>query len=382
MNFFSWPSFPNTTGYTTVSYNLVVSRQSGAGAPQPTGSYTTLASGVTSNLNYYDASGKSNDLYRVTPVINIIGGPSGVVFDTAISRPFFATQPLYDIQISALLDAFRMSYVRDQGIPLTDSTIPTESTGTNAMPFMTDSVTTRFFLSFLQNDDPIKVQSSSVLIYEGATKPGTLLTPYVDYYVSENGGYIDFAVAPTSTNYLQVQYNKVKYTDDELRNILINSISNLSLYGLTGKTGYGITQSNNLLQLITPLPDRDLGEILMLISAKKLVQQEITQGLEAAESWKDGKGVEWSADPGRAFTSGQAMAEQFEYEIINKCRNYIYNTRNYYNYGEFSSFFFYEWNFASLCAPRRRLQYWRFYRMVAIGFNRFILDKRQNLWYN
>ncbi len=174
MNIFSFPALPNTTGYTIASYNVTVSRQTSPGAPNYLGTYTALGSYV-SNVNIFDAVGKQNDLYRVIPVVNITGGPSAVVYDTAISRPFFATQSLYDIQITALLDAFRASYVRDMPIPLTDSTIPSESTGTNAMPFLTDSVSTRFFLSFLQNDDPVKVQASSVLIYKGSSKPGTLL---------------------------------------------------------------------------------------------------------------------------------------------------------------------------------------------------------------
>ncbi len=111
------------------------------------------------------------------------------------------------------------------------------------------------------------------------------------------------------------------------------------MYGVTGNTGYGVVQSNNLLQLTQPLPDRDLGEILMMIASKKLVHQEVSQGLESAESWKDGKGVEWSADPGRAYTAGVTLGSDSEEQIINKCRNYIYNNRVYIGRGEYESFF-------------------------------------------
>ena len=334
MNYFSWPAFPVLDpSYTVFGYNLTVSRNS-SGAPNPFGPWVTLATNRVSNLNYLDASGAYNDLYRVTPVITV--NNTQYTFDTAQSRPFFAWQPLYDSQVSSLLDAFRMQYVRDLGIPLTDSTNPPQSTGTNAMPFLTDSTTTRFFLSFLQNDDPVKVDANSVIVYSGTDQAhATPLVQYTDFYVNESGGYIDFHTAPATGGYLQVQYNKVRYTNDELRNLLLNCISNLSLYGING---YGTAQSNNLTYLPTSLPDRDLAEILMMIGHKKLIDQQMSYDLEAAESWKDGK-VEWSADPGRALQAASARLSDYEPEITARCRNYIYASRTYVARGEYESYF-------------------------------------------
>lgn len=335
MNLFSFPQLiiPGSTA-TVTGYNITVSRAV-SGAPNPFGTWTALSgyTNTTQNTDIVDPSGTQNDLYRVTPIISI--NNTSYTFDTATSRPFFATQPLYDIQISALLDAFRQGFVTDMPIPLTDSTLPTESTGTNAMPFMTDALTTRFFLSFLQNENPVKVQAESVLVYLGADKASAApLVQYQDFYVSENGGYIDFKNAPAANYYLRVEYNKVRNTNDQLRNILLNSISAFSLFGLTG---YQVNQSNNLFYLATPLPNRDLGEILMMIAAKKLVDQEIEYNLEAAESWKDGV-VSWSNDPGRALQSAQAFGSDYEDQIRRRMNNFIYQTRQYYSRGEYESY--------------------------------------------
>jgi len=336
MNLFSFPSFVPSGSFTTVGYNVVVSRAV-ANAPAPMGTYVALSgyTGTTSNLNIYDATGGPLDLYRVTPIINITGGPSGVVFDTAQSRPFYATQPLYDIQISALLDNFRQSYARDIGIPLTDSTTPTEGTGSNVMPFITDAATNRFYLSFLQNDDTIKLLPNP-LVYAGANKGAAVsLVQYTDFFVNEIGGYIDFKVTPALNSYMRVEYTKVNYTNDELRNLMLNSVSMLSHYGING---YQVNNSNNLYYLVTPFPSRDLAELVMMISFKKIIDQQMSSDLATAESWKDGK-VEWSADPGRALQAAASRLSDLEPEITARCNNYIYNTRTYMSRGEFESFF-------------------------------------------
>lgn len=335
-NIMSFPAFPNSDGYTVVGYNVVVSRASG-NAPNPMGTYVALSgyTGTTQNLNIFDSVGTQFDLYRVTPIVNIIGGSSNVVFDTMQSRPFYATQPLYDIQISSLIDAFRQGYLSDIGIPLTDSTLPTESTGSAAMPFMTDSLTTRFFLSFLQNDDPVKLLPNP-LVFTGTDKSSAAaLTQYTDFYVNEIGGYIDFKVPPPTSNYLRVEYSKVKMTNDEIRNLLCNTISFLSAYGING---FQVNNSNNLYYLVTPLPNRDLAELVQLIALKKVIDQQMSSDLANAESWNDGK-VSWSADPGRALQAAASRLSDLEPEINARCNNYIYNTRTYTSRGEFESYF-------------------------------------------
>jgi len=339
-NIFSFPTFVPPGKFTTTGYNIVVSRSSG-GAPSYYGPYVPLTGYTATQYNYdiVDLAGTHFDLYRVQPIVTVTLA-DGVTQQTGVllefSRPFFAWQPLYDMQISALIDHFRKSWVNDPGQPMTDSSVITESTGSGTLPFLSDSITTRFYLSFLPNSDPVKFLAEEALVYSGATKATAApLVPYTDFFPSGDKGYIDFAVAPTVSNYLKVDYSLVKYTNDDIRGILLNAVSALSLYGING---FQVNSSNNLSYLATPLPNRDLGDIVCHIASLNLLGAEVFSSIEASESWKDGK-VEWTADPGRTIQAA-TLSQTAQKEIIrNKANNYILNTRSYRTRGEFDSFF-------------------------------------------
>jgi hypothetical protein len=330
------PFFPSSTGsWTVVSYNVTVSRASG-NAPNYFGPWTTLFTATTSNTDLIDPSGEYWDLYRVTPNIQI--GSTIYPYDTMQSRAFFASQPLYDTQISSLLVNFRTNFIIDPGIPQSESTVVTETTGGNLLPFMTDATTTRFYFSFMSNDDPIKVISESVVVYAGASESVAVpLTPYTDYYVSETGGYIQFATAPAANSYMKVDFTKVKYTNDEVRNSLLNAVSDLSNYGING---FQVYQSNNLSYLATPLPSLDLGQIVSNMAAVTLLNGIIHRSVDVSESWKDGaSGVEYTLDPSRTIQAAAQQAADLHDKLKYQTKNYIINNRNYTTRGEFESFF-------------------------------------------
>jgi hypothetical protein len=240
------------------------------------------------------------------------------------------------MSISNLLDTMRNNWISDPGIPQTESTSPTETSGGNVMPFITDPSSARFYLSFLPNDNPVKLIGSSVQVYLGTDRASaTPLVPYQDFYASEDGGYIDFAAIPPTNDYCRVEYTKVRITNDQLRSVLVNAVSALSLYGING---YEVRVSNNLFYLVNPLANRDLGDIVCEIGFRNLLNSQFLAQLEGAESWKDGN-VEWSADPGRALQAAAGRATDLEADIKKRANNYILNTRNYIARGEFDSFF-------------------------------------------
>lgn len=334
-NLFSHPAYYPSGNYTVTGYNLVVSRASG-NSPNPYGPWTAVTgySNYTSNLDILDTSGTKWDMYRVAPIITMNATGASVTLD--FSRPFYAWTPLYDSQISSLLDNFRRNYLNDPGIEKRDSTVPQESTGSGVMPFITDSSTSRFYLSFLPNDNPIKIDGENLIVMSGSDiSHATALTPYTDYYPSEAAGYIDFASIPTTNNYLRVDYKAYRYTNDECRNMLTNAVSVLSLYGING---YEVRNSNNLFYLTTPLPNRDMAEILCEIAYRNLLNSQVESQLETAESWKDGK-VEFTSDPSRSLQAATMHVANLEESIRNRANSYIYNTRTYISRGEFSSFF-------------------------------------------
>lgn len=344
-NLFSHPAFVPTGNYTVTGYNLVVSRAIGGsadgGAPNYYGPWAAVGgyTNYTKNTDIFDPVGTPFDLYRVQPIISITDQFNNTQTATlAFSRPFHATQPLYDMQISSLIETFRRNYLDDVPIFHVDSTMPTESTGGAVMPFITDSTTSRFYLSFLQNDDPVKIIPEETVVYNAASKAlaAMPMVQYKDFYASDNGGFIDFSVTPSTTSYMRVEYKTVRFTNDEIRNSLINAVSQLSLYGING---YGVYNSNNLYYLNQPLTDRDLGEIVCLIAYKTLMNARIKYALETSEGWKDGKGVEWTADPSRGLQAGTMHVENLAEDLRHRCNAYIINTRNYVTRGEFDSFF-------------------------------------------
>lgn len=343
-NIFSHPAFIPTGNFSVVGYNLVVSRAVGGGsdtgAPNFYGPWTAVPgyTGYTSNLDIVDIAGTPFDLYRVQPIVSVIpNGGSAQQVTLPFSRAFRATQPLYDMQISSLLDTFRRNYLQDTPIYHRDSTLPQEATGGAVMPFITDSTTDTFYLSFLQNDDPVKVVPENTIVWNATDKAHATapLVQYSDYYSSEADGYIRFKNIPSTNSYMSVEYYTVRHTNDECRNSLINAVSQLSLYGINS---YSVQQSNNLYYLGSALPDRDIGEIVCLIAYKTLANASIATQAEHSEAWKDGK-VEWTADPARALQAETMHVANLSEELRHRCNTYIVNTRNYLRMGEFDSFF-------------------------------------------
>lgn len=335
---FSHPAFFVGGNYRLVGYNLSKSPAI-AGAPQFFGPWTPVATyqRYTTNRDIVDVTGTYYDLYRVQPIVNatLPDGTSVEVF-LDFSRPFYSWQPLYDMQISQLLDTFRQNWTADVSIPVTESTSATETSGGNIMPFVSDPETSRFYLSFLPNDDPIKLIAESCRVTTGATK-GTAapLVPYIDFFPSEDGGFIDFATIPPASAYVRVEYAKVGKTNDQLRNALLNAVSSLSLYGING---YEVKTSNNLYYLENALPNRDIGDLLCELAFRNLLNSEFLSSLAASEAWKDGR-VEWAADPGRALQAAAGRVTDLEEDIRLRSNRYIVNTREYISRGEFDSYF-------------------------------------------
>jgi hypothetical protein len=334
---FSHPAFTPGGNYELLGYTLQTSPAI-AGAPNPFAfvnvpgyeNYQVNTDIVVPTATYWD-------LFRVAPTVGGVD-QNGNTFTITLpwSRPFTSWQPLYDMRISSLIDNFRRNHIHDPGIPKIESTVAAESVGSNIMPFMTDDQTQRFYLSFLPNEDPIKIIGDQTLVYLGTNRASAaILQPQVDYNLSEDGGYVDFAVNPPATDYMRVEYVQVKYTNDEVRNMLLNAISQLSLYGING---YEVLVSNNLLYMTGPLPSRDLGEILCMIAYRNVLSSDIESQLEVSEAWKDGK-VEYTSDPSRSLQAGAVHLNNIDDSLRRRCNNYILATRNYLYRGEFESFF-------------------------------------------
>lgn len=310
--------------------------QDKASSPQYYGPWTPLSGyqGTTSNLDIYDAQGAYWDLYRVQPLITITSGNISTV--GPMSRPFFAWQPLYDSQISALLEHFRQAYVNDPGVNVQDSTVLTESTGTGTFPFITDAQTSRFIPSFLPGADPIKFVSEEVKVFNGTNSSTALaMAPYYDYYPNGDAGYIDFKNNPALNSYLRVEYRQVKYTNDQCRNVILNGVSGLSHYGING---FAVYNSNNLYYLATPFPNRDLAELVCEIGSLNMLQAITLSSIESSESWKN-KDVEYTSDPSRGIQAATLFASQKKEMIRQKANNWILSTRSYLTRGEYDSFF-------------------------------------------
>lgn len=314
--------------------------QSKAVSPAYYGPWQTIQTAYTQNLSIYDAGGHKFDLYRVQPIVQQYAGfpNQGPKIYLDYSKAFYAWTPLYDAQISSLIDHFRLNFIDDIGVRSTDSTVVTESTGQGVMPFITDANTARFYLSFLPNTDPIKFREFDLMIMQGAS-PATAspMVPYQDYFPNLDGGFIDFATNPAANNYLRVEYTRVEFTDDECRKAILNAVSELGLFGITDQT-YNVIASNNYFYLQQPLPNRDLAQIVLMIAQKNLLGSRILSSFKASEAWKDGR-IEYTADPSRSIQAGTAWHSDLRDQINMAANNYIINTRQYFSRGEFDSFF-------------------------------------------
>ena len=309
--------------------------QNKSSAPQYYGPWVTVSGyNGTSNTDIFDASGAYWDLYMVQPIINITASSTTTV--GPMSRPFYAWQPLYDTQISALLEHFRMSYCDDPGIRQVDSTVLTESTGAGTFPFITDANTSRFYPAFLPGADPVRFVSEEVRVFAGTNSATAApLAPYYDYFPNGDAGYVDFKTNPALNSYLRVEYRQVRYTNDQCRNAILNAVSGLSHYGINS---FQVNVSNNLYYLASPFPNRDLAEIVCEIAALNILQAKTLSAVETSESWKDGK-IEYTSDPSRGIQAATLFASQKKEMIRQKAVNWILASRSYLTRGEYDSFF-------------------------------------------
>lgn len=309
--------------------------QDKSSAPQYYGPWVPVSGyqNFLSNMDVFDPNGAYWDLYMVQPIIKL---SNNTVTVGPMSRPFYSWQPLYDTQISALLEHFRQSFLSDPGQPQVDSTVLTESTGTGTFPFITDDNTSRFFPAFLPGADPIKFVSEEVRVFQGSDRTTAApLAPYYDFFPSGDQGYIDFKTNPALNSYLRVEYRQVRFTNDQCRNMLLNAVSALSHYGINS---YAVNVSNNLYYLASPLPNRDLAELVCDIASLNLLQATTLAAVESSESWKDGK-VEYTSDPSRGIQAATLFASQKKELIRQKANNWILATRSYLTRGEYDSFF-------------------------------------------
>lgn len=337
MNIFSHPAFPSIDTFTTVGYNLTVSRAINGLAPSYYGPWVAVPgyTNYTNNMDIVDPAGSQWDLYRVQPIIVNNGNTTQpLVLD--FSRPFRASTPLYDTQISAYIPTFRQSWLDDAPVAQVESTIATESTGPGAAPFITDADTSRYFLAFLPNAEPVKFIAESTVVWAGLDSQSAVpLAPYQDYYPHGEKGYIDFATNPPLDSYLRVEYQQVRFTNDEVRNMLVNAISDLSLYQING---FATMDSWNLTYMAVPLGQRDLGELVCAIGQHNLLSANILSAFQRSEAWKDGS-VEYTSDPSRSIQAGTAWHTDLKQTIREKANSYIINNRQYFSRGEFDSFF-------------------------------------------
>jgi hypothetical protein len=330
-NIFSHPAYLPSGNYQLVGYNLVKSAAV-SGAPSYFGPWTAVSgyTGYTSNLDIYDPSGDTWDLYRVQPIVAL---PSGPNVSLEFSRPFTKDTKLYDGQISSVIDHFRRSYLNDYPIPGTDATNVFESTGLGAAPFLTNGATSRFYLSFIPNTEPVKFRPETTLVYAGS--PVSPLVPYSDFYPNGNRGFIDFKNVPSTDSYLKVEYEAVTYSDDEVRAMLVNAVSSLQKYGISD---YQVGTSWNLSYLINPLPNRDLADIICEIAQHTLLSGQIFSSFQNAEAWKDGS-IQYTADPSRSIQAGTVWHTDQEDKIKRHCNTWIQENRTYFARGEWDSFF-------------------------------------------
>lgn len=335
-NIFSHPAFIPSGNYVVTGYNLYKSVATSAGAPNYFGPWN-LVSGYSNyqvNTDIFDPAGTYWDLYRVQPILTV-NGNTGVTLP--MSRAFKASDSLYDMQISALLDHFRSNLADDRPILQVETTDPTEGTGASIMPFVTNAGTDRFYLSFMPNANPVRIVAEDAIVWAGSSRSAAVpLQPYTDFYADDSGGFIQFSSAPSTSSYLKVQYPMVRYTNDDCRRLLINAVSSLSLYGING---FEVRKSNNLYYLTVPLPNRDVGEIVALIAAKALMQSKIQSSFESAEQWDDGK-IKYVSDPSRAIQAATLFVTDVDEALRHRCNGYIISSRSAtHSQGEFDSFF-------------------------------------------
>lgn len=291
---FCVPQFlPDVADETVVGYN-VQSSPPVAGVPMPSGTWANVTgSPFTSNVNILDPTGTSSTYYRVQPVRQVIAGGTTYTLDTPWSRPFLASDSVYDMIFTrALLPALRFTYLGDMGVSQTNGTVLTETTGAGNGLWVFDGKTTRFNLQYVMNDDPIKVLDGSyTMTYIPSGQAQKTMVADVDYSVDARSGTVTFATAPAAGDYARFDFRRVDFVNSDLLIALTSAVNTLSSFG---KSGYQTNQQYNLITMNQALEAPDLGEIVCKVAIFQMREGLTESALRSSTAWRDGAS---SVDP-------------------------------------------------------------------------------------
>ena len=337
-NIFSVPQYvPDAT-----SGEVITGYEVQAGTPVPGSSFATgfvaiASSPSVSNRNIVDPTGTLNTLYRVRPVRTVMFNSTLYTLDTAWSRPFKATTPLYDaIFTRLLLPTIRFTYIGDNGVAQTNSTILEETTGSGNGQFLFDGVNKHFNLQYVMNDDPIRLLDDiySLVYTPKITGVATTLVPYVDYVVDARAGYIEFAMPPLPGDYARFEFRKTDFVNDDLLTMLVSGVNALSQYGLNG---YQVDTSYNLLAINKPFKTPDLAEIVAKVSVLRLREGLTEAAMRSTTAWRDGN-ASMDPFPSRALQFLVDKTELNDKHIRREINTYIRGTTLPKGRGEFDIF--------------------------------------------
>ena len=316
---FSLPTYvPDPTSAQTVAGYAVQSLAPAANETQ-LGTWTAITgSPFASPNNIVDPSGTQYTWYRAAPVISL---PGGYTMDVPWSRPFLATDPLFDTVFTyQILPAMRFTYLHDEGKFQSNATVLTETTGAGQGLFVPDGTTTKFPLQWVINDDPIKVLDSVyTLTYEHPAGTLVALVEDTDWRVDTANGYLEFAVAPAGEDYFRFDFRMVDFRNADLYDIMVAGVNSLSHFGING---FQMQKENNLLFLNRTLPNPDLIELICKIGVWQMREGQTEAGLRSSFAWRDG-GVNTDPYPSRALEFLVQKIQVTEKTLHNQCNNYI-----------------------------------------------------------
>lgn len=327
-----------TSGETVVGYEV----QSGTvnpASPSFVSSWVAVSgSPYASNRNIIDPAGLLTTYYRVRPVRQISIGATAVTLDTSWSRPFLSTDRLYDAVFTRLLlPTIRFTYLGDQGVTQTNSTLLEETTGAGNGVFQFDGFTKKFNLQYVMNDDPIKLLDeiyNLTYIPLGQVVPVPKV-PYVDYIVNSRAGTLEFLVPPAPGDYVRFDFRRTDFVNADLLEMLTSGVNSLSSYGLNG---YQVNTSYNLLSLSKPLDTPDIAEIISKVSVLRLREGQTEVAMRSTTAWRDGSSAV-DPFPSRALQFLVEKTNLNDTHIRKEINTYLRLTTAPLHRGEYEVFF-------------------------------------------
>jgi len=321
---FSAPPYPGAVSY---DFSFSDPTVGDPNAPNPFGTWTSLASAVTSPSNIGDPTGDATlRLYRVRPNVVINSTPVALRW----FGPFSATTTLFDPIITVLLPAFRDA-LGDYGEQATASTNTDLDTGAGVALLQPDGSKTVFNLGEAPDATPPVILESSVkVVQQGLTK--AIAT---DYIVDWDNGTIIFAAPPAADDVIDITYTEVRYSNRMLNSALQVAIDSLATYKING---YSVSDDNNVKLVSGALTNSGLKPIVFAIGLKILNRAAIRKKSDEARAYKSDT-FSYDTAPGRIIDGMSTQSVADFSEIRSMANKYIQTATSPTVRSEFDSWF-------------------------------------------